>query len=149
MSLGIFVYNLIVVFFDFSAYAGALALLLILVPIIGRASEEILKMVPHHIREAGLALGLPRWKVIVKILIPGTLTMLLSGVILSIARIAGETAPSVIYSFRKSVFFKKFKRAYSCPLLFKFTEFFNKWISRPRGYGLGRSSCLDFFCFFN
>lgn len=91
--IGIFVYSLIVVFFGFSAYAGALALLLILVPIIGRASEEILKMIPHHIREAGLALGIPRWKVIVRILIPGTLTMLLSGIILAIARIAGETAP--------------------------------------------------------
>ena len=91
--IGIFVYSLIVAFFGFSAYAGALALLLILVPIIGKATEEILKMVPRHIREAGLALGLPRWKVILRILIPGTLTMLLSGIILAIARIAGETAP--------------------------------------------------------
>ena len=91
--IGIFVYSLIVTFFGFSAYAGALSLLLILVPIIGKSSEEILKMVPHHIREAGLALGLARWKVILKILIPGTLTMLFSGIILSIARIAGETAP--------------------------------------------------------
>ena len=91
--IGIFVYSLIVTFFGFSAYAGAFALLLIFVPIVGRTTEEILKMVPHHIREAGLALGLPRWKVIVKILIPGTLSMLLSGVILAIARIAGETAP--------------------------------------------------------
>lgn len=104
--IGIFVYNLIVVFFEFSAYAGALALLLILVPIVGRASEEILKMVPHHIREAGLALGLPRWKVIVKILIPGTLTMLLSGVILSIARIAGETAPLLFTAFGNQFFLK-------------------------------------------
>lgn len=91
--IGIFVYILVVTVFGFSAYAGALALLLIFVPIIGKITEEILKMVPHHIREAGLALGLPRWKVILKILIPGTLTMLLSGVMLSIARIAGETAP--------------------------------------------------------
>ena len=104
--IGIFVYNLVVVFFDFSAYAGALTLLLILVPIVGRASEEILKMVPHHIREAGLALGLPRWKVIIKILIPGTLTMLLSGVILSIARIAGETAPLLFTAFGNQFFSK-------------------------------------------
>lgn len=104
--IGIFVYSLIVAFFGFSAYAGALALLLILVPIIGKATEEILKMVPHHIREAGLALGLPRWKVIVQILIPGTLTMLFSGVILSIARIAGETAP-LLFTALGNQFFSK------------------------------------------
>ena len=104
--IGIFVYSLIVTFFGFSAYAGALALLLIFVPIIGKATEEILKTVPHHIREAGLALGLPRWKVIVQILIPGTLTMLLSGVILSIARIAGETAP-LLFTALGNQFFSK------------------------------------------
>lgn len=105
--IGIFVYSLIVVFFGFSAYAGALSLLLILIPIIGRTSEEILKMVPHHIREAGLALGLPRWKVIVRILIPGTLTMLVSGIILSIARIAGETAPLLFTALGNQFFSKK------------------------------------------
>jgi len=105
--IGVFVYSLIVSFFGFSAYAGALALLLILVPIIGKTTEEILKMVPHHIREAGLALGLPRWKVIVQILIPGTLTMLFSGVILSIARIAGETAPLLFTALGNQFFSKK------------------------------------------
>ena len=104
--IGIFVYSLIVSFFGFSAYAGALALLLIFVPIIGRTTEEILKMVPHHIREAGLALGLPRWKVIIQILIPGTLSMLLSGMILAIARIAGETAP-LLFTALGNQFFSK------------------------------------------
>jgi len=102
--IGIFVYSLVVAFFGFSAYAGSLALLFIFVPIVGRSSEEILKMVPHHIREAGLALGLPRWKVIVRVLIPGTLTMLLSGVMLSIARIAGETAPLLFTSLGNQFF---------------------------------------------
>ena len=91
--IGIFVYSVVVSFFGFSAYAGSLALLIILIPIVTKNTEEILKMVPHHIREAGLALGLPRWRVIVRILIPGTLSMLFSGMILSFARIAGETAP--------------------------------------------------------
>ena len=104
--IGIFIYSLIVSFFGFSAYAGSFALLLILVPIIGKTTEEILKMVPHHIREAGLALGLPRWKVITKILIPGTLTMLLSGIILSIARISGETAP-LLFTALGNQFFSK------------------------------------------
>ena len=91
--VGIFVYCLIVAYFNFSAYAGSFALLLIMTPVVAKTTEEILKMIPHHIREAGLALGLPRWKVIMRILIPGALTMLLSGVILAIARITGETAP--------------------------------------------------------
>ena len=104
--IGIFVYSLIVAFFGFSAYAGAFALLLILVPIIGKATEEILKMVPNHVREAGLALGLPRWKVTLQILIPGTLTLLFSGVILSIARIAGETAP-LLFTALGNQFFSK------------------------------------------
>ena len=103
---GIFVYSLLVAFFGFSAYAGALALLLILVPIIGKSTEEILKMVPHHIREAGLALGLPRWKVIFKVLIPGTLSLLFSGVILAIARISGETAP-LLFTALGNQFFSK------------------------------------------
>ena len=104
--IGIFVYSLIVSFFGFSAYAGAFALLIILVPIVTRSTEEILKMIPHHIREAGLALGLPRYKVVLKILLPGAVTMLLSGVILALARIAGETAP-LLFTALGNQFFSK------------------------------------------
>ena len=104
--LGIFVYSLLVVYFGFSAYAGSLALLIILLPIVARSTEEILKLVPHHIREAGLALGLPRWRVTINILIPGTLTMLLSGVILAVARISGETAPLLFTSLGNQFFAK-------------------------------------------
>ena len=102
--IGIFVYSLIVSFFGFSAYAGSLALLIILIPIVTKSTEEILKMVPFHIREAGLALGIPRWKVILRILLPGTSTLLLSGVILALARIAGETAP-LLYTSLGNQFF--------------------------------------------
>ena len=91
--IGIFVNILVVIRFGFSAYAGALSLLIILVPVIARSTEEILKLVPNHIREAGLALGFPRWQVIMRILIPGTLTMLLSGVILAVARISEKQHP--------------------------------------------------------
>ena len=104
--MGIFVYSLLVSFFGFSAYAGAMALMLILIPIIGKSTEEILKMVPNHIREAGLALGLPRWRVILQILIPGTFAMLFSGVILAVARIAGETAPLLFTSLGNQFFSK-------------------------------------------
>ena len=102
--IGIFVYILVVTTFGFSAYAGSLSLLIIIVPVIARSTEEILKLVPHHIREAGLALGFPRWKVIMKILIPGTLTMLLSGIILAVARISGETAPLLFTSLANQFF---------------------------------------------
>ncbi len=91
--IGIFVYHLVVVYYGFSAYAGALALVFIMLPIVAKSTEEILKLIPQHIREAGLALGLPRWKMIMNILIPGTASMLVTGIILSIARISGETAP--------------------------------------------------------
>jgi len=91
--VGIFIYGTVVIFFGFSAYAGALALAVIMLPIVARSTEEILKLLPMHIREAGLALGLPRWKVILKILIPGSRSALITGVMLAVARVAGETAP--------------------------------------------------------
>ncbi len=96
--VGIFIYGLVVTRFGFSSYAGSLALLLILLPVIARGTEEILKMVPHHIREAGLALGLPRWKMILHVLLPGSLSMILTIIMLAIARVAGETAPLLFTS---------------------------------------------------
>lgn len=96
--VGIFIYHLVVIRYGFSAVAGALALSVIMLPIVAKSTEEILRLVPQHIREAGLALGLPRWRVIINILIPGTYSMLITGVILAIARIAGETAPLLFTS---------------------------------------------------
>lgn len=91
--IGIFIYGFIVIKYGFSSYAGSAALLLIMLPVIARGTEEILKMVPNHIREAGLALGIPRWKMITYILIPSVLNMCVTVIMLAIARIAGETAP--------------------------------------------------------
>ena len=104
--IGIFVYSLIVSYFGFSAYAGAFALWMIFTPLTARTTEEILAMVPHHIREAGLALGLPRWKMILRILVPGALGLLLTGMILSLARIAGETAPLLFTALGNNFFSK-------------------------------------------
>jgi phosphate transport system permease protein len=64
-----------------------------------RSTEEILKLVPQHIREAGLALGLPRWKVILFIIVRGNLNGLLTGIMLAIARASGETAPLLFTAF--------------------------------------------------
>ena len=98
--IGIFAYLMVVVpLKSFSALAGGVALSIIMLPIIIKTSEEILKLVPNHIREAGLALGLPRWKVILFIILKGSLSSLLTGIILAVSRAAGETAPLLFTAF--------------------------------------------------
>ncbi len=98
--IGIFAYLMIVVpLKGFSALAGGFALSLIMLPTIIKTSEEILKLVPNHIREAGLALGLPRWKVILFIILKGELSNLMTGIILAISRASGETAPLLFTAF--------------------------------------------------
>lgn len=98
--IGIFAYLMVVVpLKSFSALAGGIALSIIMLPIIIKTSEEILKLVPDHIREAGLALGLPRWKVILFIILKGSISNLLTGIILAVSRAAGETAPLLFTAF--------------------------------------------------
>jgi phosphate transport system permease protein len=105
--IGLFVYALIVApMKGYSAYAGAVALAIIIVPIVARTTEEILKLMPVHIREAGLALGLPRWIVILRVVLPGSLGGVLTGIMLAIARIAGETAPLLFTSFGNNFGFR-------------------------------------------
>lgn len=91
--VGIFVYGIFVRRFGFSAWSGSVALAILLLPVVARSSEEVLKLMPTHIREAGLALGLPRWQVVMRIILPGCRSALLTGVMLAVARIFGETAP--------------------------------------------------------
>lgn len=103
--IGIFAYLMIVVpLKSFSALAGGFALSLIMLPTVIKTSEEILKLVPNHIREAGLALGLPRWKVIFFIILKGELPNLLTGIILAISRASGETAPLLFTAFGNMYF---------------------------------------------
>jgi phosphate transport system permease protein len=92
--IGLFVYELVVrTSGHFSGYAGALALAMILLPIVVRTSDEALRLVPDQMREAAFALGIPRWRVTAQILYKAALTAILTGVLLGVARIAGETAP--------------------------------------------------------
>jgi len=92
--IGLFVYQLVVVSSGhFSGYAGALALAIILLPIVVRTTEESLRLVPDSMREAGFALGLPRWRVTWQIIYKAARSAILTGILLGIARIAGETAP--------------------------------------------------------
>jgi phosphate transport system permease protein len=80
----------------YNGWAGAMALAIMMVPIITRTSEEILRLVPDSMREAALALGVPKWKVIVTVVMPAALNGIVTGVILGVARIAGETAPILL-----------------------------------------------------
>jgi phosphate transport system permease protein len=98
--VGVFIYGAVVVpMKKFSLLSGALALMMILLPLVARTSEELLRLIPHHLREAGLALGLPRWKVILSIVLRSAWPGVWAAILLGIARIAGETAPLVLTSF--------------------------------------------------
>ena len=92
--IGLFVYELVVrPSSHFSGFAGALALAMILLPIVVRTTDEALRMVPNTMREAAFALGVPRWRVTARILYKAALSGIVTGVLLGLARIAGETAP--------------------------------------------------------
>ncbi len=92
--LGIFAYAVVVKPMGrFSAYAGAVALSIVMLPIIIKTTEEILRLVPRHIREAGLALGIPHWAVVVRIVLRAAARGIVTGILLAVARAAGETAP--------------------------------------------------------
>ncbi|EQC50937.1 phosphate ABC transporter permease PstA [Bacteriovorax sp. DB6_IX] len=106
--IGIFSYLIFVVTMkSFSAWAGAFALSIIILPIVTRTTEEILKLIPKHVREAGLALGLPKWKVILHIVLKGSKNSLITGVILAISRASGETAPLLFTAFGSMYFSDK------------------------------------------
>ena len=79
-----------------SAFAVALALVLLMIPVVVRTTEELLKIVPDELREASYALGIPKWKTIVKIVIPTAMSGIVTGITLAIARVMGETAPVLI-----------------------------------------------------
>ena len=86
-------------FGTFSAFSGSIALAIMMLPILIRSTEETLKLIPSSLKEAGFALGLPYHRVILKVIVPCGVSGILSGVMLSIARIAGETAPLLFTAF--------------------------------------------------
>ncbi len=96
---GLFAYALFVLFFGEGVrmgFGGAVALSLLMIPIVVRSCEEMLKLVPHDLREASYALGVPKWRTIVKVVLPTALPGIITGVTLAIARVIGETAPLLI-----------------------------------------------------
>jgi phosphate transport system permease protein len=90
---GIFVYGLLVIGHGQSAYAGAFALAIVMLPLVARAAQETLLLVPSALREASLALGVSRWRSVTGVILPTTLGGILTGGVLAVARAAGETAP--------------------------------------------------------
>ncbi len=98
--IGIIAYSWIVLSMGtFSALSGGVALAIMMLPVIVRATEETLKLIPENLREASLALGVPYSRTIIKVIVPAGLTGILTGVLLGIARIAGETAPLLFTAF--------------------------------------------------
>ncbi|QDH70601.1 phosphate ABC transporter permease PstA [Marilutibacter alkalisoli] len=92
--LGLFVYTLVVAQMGhFSALAGGIALAFIVLPVVVRTTDEMLRLVPTQMREAALSLGVPQWKVIVQVLYRSSLPGIVTGILLALARISGETAP--------------------------------------------------------
>lgn len=91
--IGIFVFELLVVGHYQSGWAGGFALAIIMIPLISRSTQEVLRIVPSSLREAGLALGVPRWRMVVGIVLPSSFGGILTGTTLAVARAAGETAP--------------------------------------------------------
>jgi phosphate transport system permease protein len=96
---GLFAYSLIVIFFGPGVrlgIAGALALSVLMIPVVVRSSEEMLRLVPNELREAAFALGVPKWLTVLKVVLPTSVAGITTGVMLAIARVIGETAPLLV-----------------------------------------------------
>jgi len=92
--VGVFAYTLVVVpLGHFSGYAGAVALAILMIPVVTRTTEDMLRLVPNTLRESALALGAPRWKVTLAVVFRAAKSGLITGILLAVARVSGETAP--------------------------------------------------------
>jgi len=99
ITVGLFVYGLMVLpQRQFTALAGSVALAMIFLPIVARITEEMLLLVPRSLREAALALGAPRWRTVVKVVLPTAFPGIITGIMLALSRIAGEAAPLLFTS---------------------------------------------------
>jgi phosphate transport system permease protein len=96
--IGIFVYGLLVVGRGPSGFAGSFALAVLMLPLVARATIEVLALVPDSLREASLGLGVPRWRTTLGVVLPQTVGGIVTGTVLAVARVAGETAPLLLCS---------------------------------------------------
>ena len=98
--VGVFAYAIVVrPMHSYSAFSGGIALAIIMIPIVARTAEESLRLVPNSMREAALALGITRWRAVLGVVIPGAITGIVTGIMLAVARVAGETAPLLFTAF--------------------------------------------------
>jgi phosphate transport system permease protein len=98
-GLFILAFWILVLAMPFSGFAGALALSILMIPTVVRSAEEMLRIVPNELREAAYALGVPKWRSILKVVLPTAFTGIITGIMLAIARVAGETAPLLLTVF--------------------------------------------------
>src|SRR5439155_23853305 len=102
---GVFVYAVIVLRMShFSGFAGGIALALITIPIVTRTTEEMIRLVPHSLREGALALGAPQWRVTLGVILPAAASGIATGAMLAVARVSGETAPLLFTAFGSRFF---------------------------------------------
>jgi phosphate transport system permease protein len=100
IAIGLFAYALLVApFHHFSGYSGAVALAVLMLPIVIRTTEGAVALIPHGLRESGLALGLPRWRVSLQLILPAAAPGVITGALLAVARASGETAPLLFTAF--------------------------------------------------
>ncbi len=103
--VGVFVYGIMVApVHHFSGWAGSVALAILAIPVIIRTTDDMLRLVPQTLREAAYALGAPKWKVIFQVVYKGASVGLMTGILLGVARVAGETAPLLFTSFNNNFF---------------------------------------------
>jgi phosphate transport system permease protein len=135
--IGIFGWTLIVTAIGWSVIAGAVALAIMMIPIITRTTEEAIKLVPVTIREAALALGVPRWKTTITVVLSSAKRGIATGVLLSIARISGETAPLLLTILYSRFWFSGFTEPTAAlPLaIFNFSQSAYGTIDWPKAWG--------------
>lgn len=104
--IGVFAYTLVVLpLGHFSGYAGTVALAILMIPVITRTAEDMLRLVPNTLRESALALGAPRWKVTLTVVFRSAKAGLLTGILLAVARVSGETAPLLFTALNSPYWF--------------------------------------------
>ncbi|MFC6357010.1 phosphate ABC transporter permease PstA [Luethyella okanaganae] len=128
---GLFAYALFALLFSDPGirfgFGGAVALSVLMIPVVVRSSEEMLKLVPNELREASYALGVPKWLTIVKIVLPTSVAGIITGIMISIARVIGETAPLLIIAgFTASMNYNLFSERMMTLPVFVYTQYANQ-----------------------
>jgi phosphate transport system permease protein len=129
---GLFAYALFVIFFGPGVrmgLGGAIALSVLMIPVVIRATEEMLKIVPNELREAAYALGVPKWLTVLKVVLPTALAGIATGVMIAIARVIGETAPLLLIAgFTASMNYNPFDERMMTLPVFVYTSYANQGV---------------------